>query len=374
MFEKIKHVHYKQLFLYGFYISYIGITSLATLIDFAIGNGIHALVDFISVLIAILAFFYYRHTGDEELASIVLFWIASCVILVFVVHSEFGMSVIFTPLIPMVAFILLSTRTMLRHVSSYFMILALVFLYGYTQYDQHPLLYDIKPMSTYVIALLFVIAFGTFYHIAIEQYYRQLEGVNRQKTFLLKEVHHRVKNNLNIIASILGLQRFESENPEVHALVDQNRLRLESIAMAHEILYKQEDLEHINFETYITKLSSHIVISEGDPEKITIEVDTLPIELSIESMIQFGIIINELITNSLKYAFKDTGVISISLKREEDHYIFLYHDNGIGLAPTDTKIGFGQNLIKLSTQHLHGSMEVINEEGLTYRFRFTQLQ
>ncbi len=250
MFKKIKDMHYKDLFLYGFYGSYIVITSLAAVIDFFVGKYFDIFFDALSVLIAIASFFYYLKSGNRELASIILFWIANSVIFIFVIHNGFDISIIFTLLIPMVAFILLPTKKMLIHVGSYFILLGLIFMYGYSIYETHPLLYSVQNMSAYLIALLFVIAFGGVYHIAIEQSYVELENANRQKTFLLQEIHHRVKNNLNLIASILGIQKLESSSSEVHEVIEQNRLRLESIAMAHEMLYQQSDLENIDFEMY----------------------------------------------------------------------------------------------------------------------------
>ena len=158
MLKKIKDIHYKDLFLYGFYGSYIAITSLATIIDFLIQSYFDAFVDIVSVLITVLAFRYYLRTRDRELASIMLFWIASTVIFMFVIHNNFDISIIFTLLIPMVAFILLPTRKMILHVGIYFVILSGIFTYGYSVYETHSLLYSIQNMSAYVIALLFVIA------------------------------------------------------------------------------------------------------------------------------------------------------------------------------------------------------------------------
>jgi two-component sensor histidine kinase len=260
---------------------------------------------------------------------------------------------------------------MIFHVSIYFTFLLLIFTYGYLTYTAHPLLHGVKQMSTYVIAMLFVIAFGIFYHIAIEQYYRELETANRQKTFLLKEVHHRVKNNLNIISSILGLQKFETENQEVHRFIDQNRLRLESIALAHETLYKQEDLENINFKTYISKLTKHILTLEANHDGIVLEINSVPLKLSIDTIVQFGIIINELITNSIKYAFPDNkGKISIILKELDGGYLFRYSDDGIGLKEEEKVDGFGQSLIAMSTEQLGGELLLINKNGLSYEIKF----
>jgi len=371
MLNKIKKLHYKDLFLYGFYGSYIVITSLAAVIDIFVGKYFDAFFDFISVLITIGSFLYYLKSHNRELASIILFWIASSIIFIFVIHNNFDISIIFTLLIPMVAFILLPTRKMLIHVGSYFILLGLIFMYGYSIYETHSLLHSAQNMSAYIIALLFVISFGGFYHIAIEQSYVALEKANKQKTFLLKEIHHRVKNNLNLIASIFGIQKLESSSEEVHELIEQNRLRLESIAMAHEMLYLQNDLENIDFKAYVKKLSDHILTSNSDTDNIKLEIQMIPLKLPIDSMIQFGIIINELMINSIKYAFEGgEGEIRLFLIASEDSYIFQYSDNGIGLDKIENKKSFGSNLIEMSVLQLEAKMSIYNQNGLNYEIMF----
>lgn len=374
MFKKIREIHYKELFLYGFYLSYIGLTSLATVIDFLIENYDDALIDFISVLIAGISFWYYLKTKDYELASIALFWIASGVILLFVIQNGFDISIIFTLLIPMVAFILLSTKKVILHVGIYFCLLALIFAYGYVEFEAHPLLHQAKHMSAYLIAMLFVIAFGIFYHIAIEQSYQALETANRQKTFLLKEIHHRVKNNLNIIASILGIQKFETDSIEVHNLIDQNRLRLESMAMAHEILYQHDNLANIDFELYMKKLTAHILKTESHGN-VVVEIKMLPLSLSIETLIQFGLMVNELMTNSIKYAFeKRAGIITISLTKKKEAYLFTYADNGIGYDSSKIKSGFGSSLVEMIIDQLDGELTFHSSQGVQYEILLKGLE
>ncbi len=372
--KNIKTLHYKELFLYGMYNSYLFITSIATIVDFLIQNYIDALLDFISVILVFFAFKNYLKNKNQEFASVFIFWISSSIVFIFIIKNEFNIGVIFTLLIPLVAFILLSTKKIIQHVSLYFVILTLIFVFGYLKYDTHPLLYDPKPMSAYIIATMFVLAFGFFYHTVIEHYYQELEEANRQKTFLLKEIHHRVKNNLNIIASLLGLQKFETNSQEVHKLIDQNRLRLQSIAMAHEILYKQDNLEHIAFDTYISKLSSHILEIDSYSNTISLKIDIIKIHLSIESVIQFGIIINELMTNSIKYAFENRdGEIIITLIKTINGYQFKYYDSGKGFDIENCEHGFGHNLIEMSIEQLGGILSIKNENGLSYIIDFKEL-
>ena len=373
MQSKIQNIHYKDLFLYGFYGSYIVITSLATIIDFLIPNYFDAIIDLISVLITAIAFKYYLRHRNRELASIILFWIASIVIFMFVVHNNFDISIIFTLLIPMVAFILLPTKKMILNVGIFFLILAGIFVYGYSIYEIHSLLYSVQNMSAYVIALLFVIAFGTFYHIAIERSYQELEYANHQKTFLLKEIHHRVKNNLNLIASILGIQGMESNSPEVHELIEQNKLRLESIALAHEMLYKQDDLANIDFKSYVEKLTEHILRTNEGTEKIKLYIEMIALKLPIESMIQFGIMINELMINSIKYAFDARGgIITITLEREQEKLLFCFRDNGKGFDPKTMQKGFGMNLIEMTVSQLEAQMDSHYEYGLAFNIYFDE--
>ena len=375
MLKKLKDIYYKDLFLYGFYLTFIGLTSIATIVDFSIDNKNDALIDLISVLVASVAFFYYLKTKEYELASIALFWISSAIVFLFVIQNNFDISIIFTLLIPLAAFILLSTKKAIYHIGIYFVLLILIFSYGYVLYENHPMLHQAKHMSAYIIAMLFVIAFGVIYHVAIEQSYKELEHANRQKTFLLKEIHHRVKNNLNIISSIWGIQELENDSEALHELIQQNRLRLESMAMAHEILYQHENFANIEFKTYIEKLSKHILQTESHNDKITINLDIAPLSLSIETMIQFGMMLNELMTNSLKYAFPNhQGTINISLKKEKKGYTFTYGDNGIGLKEQQKPNGFGHSLIEMSIEQLEGELEIINQNGLHYSIWFKGLK
>jgi len=376
MIEKLKRLHHKELFLYGFYITFIVLTTVAMMVDFMIVNNQDAFVDAIGVLIAIACFYIFIVKKKAfELASIALFWITAGVVFIFVIKNEFDIGIIFTVLLPLVGFILLTSKKVILHIGIYFLLLFLIFIYGYMTYNEHPLLYEVKHMSAYMIALLFVISFGIVYHIAIERSYKDLEEANRQKSFLLKEVHHRVKNNLNIISSILGIQKLESDLVEVHNIIDQNRLRLESIAMAHEILYKQDALNKIEFKSYIQKLADHILKIESQKDNIKLHIHIDSLFLNIEKMIQFGMMINELMTNSIKYAFiENKGDIYIDLSQTENGYKFRYYDNGKGADINTIENGFGFSLIMMSIKQLNGKLAISNQNGLCYEILFEGLK
>ncbi|MCE9501057.1 MAG: PAS domain-containing protein, partial [Leptospira sp.] len=155
-----------------------------------------------------------------------------------------------------------------------------------------------------------------------------------EKDMLLKEIHHRVKNNLQIVSSILSLQSNYIIEPQLLAIFHESQARIQSIALIHELLYQKGDLARIEFKIYLENLIENIFNTIGaDPERIqyTIDSDSAPMEL--DSAIHCGLIVNELITNSIKYAFPDNrkGKISVSLKLENNICILSVADNGIGL-------------------------------------------
>jgi len=363
-------MHHKELFIYGYFVGYsLGLLLSISLSLFVLQDYISILVTIPSLVFVLYLYLHYDKHKTYRFAALGLLWSSSMVVFFHIVHNNFMLDIAFLLIIPMAAAIILSKRDIFIHGSFYIILILIQFAYGYLKYPQHPFLHNPALIATFVVLSFFVFAFGATYHFAITQSYERLEEANKQKAFLLKEIHHRVKNNLNIVASILGLEKFESNTDEVHKLIGQNKLRIESIAMVHEILYQSEDLENIDFKTYLSKLTEHILITESKENNIHLHLDIVTLMLNIEAMIQFGIIINELMTNSIKHAFKaEEGNIYITLQKHEKHYVLIYKDDGKGLH--SDKKGFGQNLIYISAQQLGAEVTMTNDEGLTYTFSF----
>ena len=324
----------------------------------------------LSILITTLFFvFLYERDGNLKRSVLRIFWISSIVTFSFIIYKHYDLHILLLILFPLVASVLLDVKSFMFHGKIFLGIFILMMVYGFMHVENYPYLQDKNFLITSMNLFLFVIIHSTIYNKTMQHTLRELEKSNQQKSFLLKEIHHRVKNNLNIVASILGLEKFESNTEEIHKLINQNKLRIESIAMVHEILYQSEDLENIDFKTYITKLTHHILATKSSHENIQLHLDIVPFKFNIESMIQFGIIINELMTNSIKYAFPDgKGEINIILQKHEHNYKFIYEDNGIGLQGHTS--GFGQNLIKISVQQLEGTLKIIDKDGLRYEILF----
>ena len=157
----------------------------------------------------------------------------------------------------------------------------------------------------------------------------------KEKEHLLKEIHHRVKNNLQIVSSLLNLQSESIVDEKYLGLIKESHNRINSMALVHEMLYKSKDLSKIELKEYIEVLSSSVNMSYSSPSKeISFKYDIQTgIFLEIDMMIPIGLILNEILSNSYKYAFKDmkTGLITIVLKQDKSKLLLTVFDNGIGL-------------------------------------------
>jgi two-component sensor histidine kinase/CheY-like chemotaxis protein len=216
----------------------------------------------------------------------------------------------------------------------------------------------------------------------LRQSNEQLKLSLHEKEVLLKEVHHRVKNNLNVIISLLSLQSKSFNDPKVIEVFENSKNRIYSIALVHEQLYQSQTFSQINFRDYIRQLVSGLFYSCSDSSasiKLTFEIDE--IYLNIETAIPCGMIINELVTNAIKYAFPDqrSGEIKIILKIDKLRKFYLtIQDNGIGFPPSfDWKNApsLGLTLVRLLIKQLDGTIErEHNTVGVSFCLQFRELK
>jgi len=205
---------------------------------------------------------------------------------------------------------------------------------------------------------------------------RELDLKNQQNEVLLKEIHHRVKNNLQTISSLLSLQSNSIEDQGALDAVQETQNRVTSMALIHQKLYQGENLAAVEMRDYFETIGKAILHSFGEKAKrVELEVDMADIELDVDVAIPIGLITNELITNSLKYAFKEkaAGKISISMKKDNGNLIELkIADDGknesVGISEAGT--GFGTMLVKLLTTQLNGKIEQSTENGTETLIKF----
>ncbi|WP_233258783.1 GAF domain-containing protein [[Phormidium] sp. ETS-05] len=199
-----------------------------------------------------------------------------------------------------------------------------------------------------------------------------------EKEVLLKEIHHRVKNNLHVISSLLDLQSRTLDNKKDRQLFADSQNRIQAMALIHEQLYSSSDLGRLNFADYIKRMALQLLASyKVGSNAVEYEINLPPVFLNLETAIPCGLILNELISNALKHAFTDgvKGRILIGLRGDE-----LYHltvaDNGRGLPPNmdwEKTNSFGFRLIRILTKQIKGQLTIANNQGASFEVSFAEL-
>lgn len=200
----------------------------------------------------------------------------------------------------------------------------------------------------------------------------------REKEALLKEIHHRVKNNLQVVSSLLGLQSRGVAEQSTRKMFVESQNRIHSMALLHESLYQSNNLARIDFPEYIRQLAAHLFTSYGvGADRIHLRTDLDKLYLNLDAALPCGLIINELISNSLKYAFPDgrEGEIQIILRgRPGEQARLIIADNGVGLrADVDwmTARSLGLRLVRTLAEQLGAALDVRSQAGTKVELTFT---
>jgi two-component sensor histidine kinase len=201
----------------------------------------------------------------------------------------------------------------------------------------------------------------------------------KEKDHLLREIHHRVKNNMQIISSLLNLQSENIKDPVFLNLIKDSRNRINAMAFIHEMLYSTADFKYTNFNDYVQKLSRSLITSYSESIsniEFNIKIDK-SLRFDVDKMIPLGLILNEAITNSFKYAFDpkaSSKIISITLENDEnENYLLYIGDNGKGLpAKFDMKkdSNLGMQLILLLSEQIDAKVEILKRKGTVYQLTF----
>ena len=208
-----------------------------------------------------------------------------------------------------------------------------------------------------------------------KEYQQKTEQALQEKKTLLKEVHHRMKNNLSIVSSLLELKKYEPVE-SVKELIEETQSRINSISLIHEKLYRSETLSEVNVRDYIEEFSAIVLTSfNSDQKNITVRKDLQPFNLKTRRAVPLGLIINELLSNAFKHGFAglNSGHIDITLDVNENEVILKVSNNGNSL-PEDFSIeerqSMGMTLIKTLTRQLEGSYNVTQNGRTVFEIRF----
>jgi len=362
-------VNYKEKASLVILFIFTAVTSVIALYDLFTGQMqdfyITGMIVFFNLILSV-HFIKYRNT---IVIGTAIFWMMGLASIFMTYEHHFNSMVIFLILSPLIAFLILPLRLALVYVGLFELMAAYLFYWGYQHYSNNTLIFSLNGLVDYIFATLYLIFFWLFYHVTIEKTMNKMQKLTEEKTMLLQELHHRVKNNFNMMIAMVDMQYQHSDQLDTQAFIHHFKQRIESIVMAHELLYADTMPEQVDLQTYIPQLASHI--QKGCTQECDVEIryHIDPVTMSIDALIYFGVILNELITNALKYAFDDrAGRIDITIQKDHSEmYLLHFCDDGKGFSDHEQKRGFGMMLIEMAVQQLTGTFHLENRtEGLCY--------
>ncbi|MCC5922822.1 MAG: tetratricopeptide repeat protein [Crocinitomicaceae bacterium] len=231
-----------------------------------------------------------------------------------------------------------------------------------------------------IIAIMLLLILAGF-SLYISKKLKQLKVKSRiifeqseERKLLLKEIHHRVKNNFQIVGSLLRLQSYKLQSDEAIQSFEESINRINAMSLVHDIIYKQDRFDRIQAMEYLQKLTEQL--KKYAPQKnLKIDIDTRETFLEVDTLIYLGIILNELIINSIKYGFTDEitdPIIAIELWEDSDCFILTYKENGVGIDKEKYEESFGMELINTVAEQLNGKVEIMNNKlwRTIFKFRF----
>ncbi len=206
----------------------------------------------------------------------------------------------------------------------------------------------------------------------------ELDRKNEEKKFMMKEIHHRVKNNLQVVNSLLRLQSYQIKDEKIVAIFEECQNRILSMSRLHEKMYSSEDLINIDIEEHFSSLLEDLIKDYGISTKITRDINIKNVNLGIKTLVPLGLLINEITSNALKHAFtgKPDGTITVHLKKiDSTTHELTIGDNGIGIKNENIQEpkSLGLELIHAFTEQLDGSIEQLDAPGVMYKITFKKV-
>ena len=209
---------------------------------------------------------------------------------------------------------------------------------------------------------------------------KKLKSSLKEKEMLLREIHHRVKNNLQIISSLLSLQSRYVKDENDLEIFKESQNRVKSISYIHEYLYQSRKMSKINVLDYIRRVTTDLIYAYNlDPERVHIRIEIEKIDLNIETATPLGLIVTELVSNSIKHAFphNQKGEIIVSLSCDNDEFLLTVSDNGVGI-PEDFDIEktetLGLKLVNTLVKQIDGVVELDKTKGTNFKIKFKELK
>ncbi len=357
----------RKKLLFAIYMISLLILSLLTIKN--IYYDYSSIVGFIPLLLICISFVYFYRNKKYDNASYSILFILACVIIGILIVNKFdNYSPVFIILFSLSTFFLFSWKKGLFINILFFLTLISIFISEKTHFENSVFLNNFIAVSNFIVVLFVVFIFTYFYELTRVESYKLLLESNYKKDLLYRELQHRVKNNLNIVSSMLTMQA-QKESKKVKEIIQVSKNRIDSMAMIHSMLNVSNNIEKVKVKAFLEKLSNNLKSNSNKDVDIKLNINEQ--ELPLNEIIPIGLIVNELLTNSFKYAFKDTpdARIVIVFKNYKGKSILAYHDNGPGYN-TEEVGNMGLKLVKLNVKQLKGTLKIKNNNGLGYKITY----
>lgn len=361
--------------LFSFVLSLLAVLNINSDSIVAIIYGIEAFISIFAI------WFLHKYKNTRA-----LFWIFTLTASGFVVYSMYAIkhTLHYSDLAWILCIILFAFIGLQYKYALIFVGLHLLVIVHFSFFELNEHLEALRPRSNFELATVAIemafaflvmcaliyqnIKFQTYALGELKKTHVELERQNEENVTLLKEIHHRVKNNLQIVVSLLRMQRAKLPANETREELDNAVKRVMAISLIHNKLYNSNELSTIRFDNYVERLIEEICSFHRDTTDVDYEFETNITQMDMNSMIPLGLIINELVTNSIKHAHEDGRPVHISLKfdNSSDGYVnLIYKDNGEWKEAEDN--GLGLELIESLNNQLEGILE---RNGSSYNIKF----
>lgn len=367
------------------YLSVIGFFNVLAALVFFLAIGEYDLVGEMIAVLVVAPFVVFLNVRKDYVWAAYLFFGIGIVLFFFMTlkmgYESYCILFYFPILISLV--LLLGRRETIRHMvilmALFFAsLVAVVWLATLDYMNLHLSADMLKILRPFCILMSFFSAIALIAIVTLENI-RQEKRINRmlnEKEVLVAEVFHRVKNNLNIVTSLINLRKNASDSPEVHEALEDCRNRVFSMALVHQKIYSTPNVARLNFSDYVKDLAIELINALGGSEAVRCDIDASPVELHLGDAIPCGLIVNELVTNSFKYANPQQGKLAIGLRlwQEEDRICLEVRDNGenFDFALLDNQHSLGMELIRSLCEQLDARYLYTYENGCLFTMSFRQ--
>jgi len=334
------------------------------------GYYVMLLIELIIVLILMVAYLVFPHYVNINHTSYIILGALTFLLSMSLIvpDQDPELSLFWLASLPIFVFFFLGVEKGIRWSTNMFIVLLFIPLFSYVSGVEF--VYEWELLSQIVLGYLVVSYMLYIIERERSSYEDRLNVALEENKILFKEVHHRTKNNMQVVMSLLEAQSFKIDDPKYKKMFEAHVDRLKAMSLIHKNLYSNHSYEEVDIHEYLEEIAQNLQIYT----EYTINTDIDPIVLDMKTAMNLGLIFNEAVTNSIEHAFDgDSGKIDISFKQQGERYSLIIKDNGKGFDTSKTYKSLGVTLIKdLSATLTNSTIQIEGKDGVTIKIFFTK--